>query len=326
MKTKEVKTEKIAAATTAAVKSAWSAFLASEKGAVLKRLTPADLRRLGELTGRALTPAESTEKETLLLRLEKWGEFRDIAGTVFRDSDGRPPFTERRLQRVARVRTWQRKRDKDQFERVLSAVEARGNVFARCGDLWLVSFGGQRSPLMEDKKGMAYIHALLTQNDGARKGEGLTPAELCGEVNLSPLGLQPAAEQGEDTPTPGTVADGRSIDHADEMERRRYMRDPEIQKHLRELKDNLRDAIADGDALIATHIRRKLREYGEGDPSGTRRPRDKRTERPRDAVRRAIERALSEIRKRHPRAAAYLTKHLETERARWHYTGESWTT
>ncbi len=288
-----------------------------------KRPTPADLRRLGELTGRTLTPAEEREHEALLSRFIDWGEFRDMGGAVYRDADGRKyaPATEGRARRVLRVRDWQQERDKKHFESILAAVESRGSIFARMGNLWLVAYGGRRAPLLENKKGMAYIHALLKCGT-----EGLTPRELCGMAHPLPPGAACTVEQDENTPTPGTDADRRSVDHADEAERRRWMNDPEIVAYVASRKEELRGAIADGDTEHAQNIRRELRAYGEGAPRGRRRPPDPVSETERTRVDKAIRRAIDEVKKHHRDAGAYLHEHLKPVSGRWRYTGKAFTT
>lgn len=220
------------------------------------------------------------------------------------------------------------------LEAVLAAVEDRGSIFARLGELWLVADNGRRAPLLPDRKGMHYVRAILKAGNA-----GLTPRELCGMVNLLPPGDASNVEQGENTPTPGTDADGREIDHADAQDARGWGRAAESRGFritpeqyadaVEELKERLRGAQRDGDREHARTVRKALRELGEGDPTartGKRLPPNRGTERMRDSVRRAIERTLREIGTHHPAAAAYLGEHVKTVAGRWRYTGKPFTT
>ena len=301
-------------------------------------MRPADLRRLSELDDKSSRTAEEDAELALLYdRMVVDAERRDMAGNAFRDADGKvySPATERRLRRILHVRQWQGKRERQHFERVLTAVEAGGNIFAPISaDVWVVQYNGSRT-LINEYRGIAYIHALLERGPQNDPANGLTPRELCGICNPLPPGASPAVEQGEHTPTPGTDADGRAIDYQDAQESRGYSQavdrgfriTPEqYAAAVRELKEQLQDAIKNGDTKEAKTVRKALRELGEGDPKRKRLPPDRNRERMRDSVRQAIARALDEIKKHHPSAAEHLKKHLVTEGGRWRYTGNPFTT
>lgn len=224
-----------------------------------------------------------------------------MAGEACRDAEGNvcAPCTEHRLRRVLHARDWQKNRiegERERLEGILSAVEARGNAFARLGDLWLVSFEGRRA-FVPDCAGMPYIHKILEQ---AASDGGLTPGELCKATHAPPPEMLPDEnkprevardDEGGFEQTGTTEADRNAIDNADEQLRRRYMADPEARAKVAELKRELRTAPKERKAII----QKTLALLGEGDPRRKRRAPDPEKEKERKRVAAAIRRALDDI-------------------------------
>ena len=79
-----------------------------KKAPTSKRPTPKDIKRLGWLTGRKLTPKQQAEHEALFARWGEWSAYRDQSGTAYTDTDGKTyaPCTERRARRIVKVRAW----------------------------------------------------------------------------------------------------------------------------------------------------------------------------------------------------------------------------
>jgi len=295
----------------------------------------AEWGRLRDLIRCGMLPGETPPVESITR--ERKAELRERGRRIVEGGPVSPFLNQGEWGRAhAYVEVASRERERERLESILAAVEERGSIFAPIGDLWLVADGGRRAPLLEDSKGMPYIHALLRRGPQTDPANGLTPRELCGMFNLLPPGGSPAVEQGKHTPTQGTDADGRAIDYRDVQESRGYSQaakgrgfritPKEYAAAVKELKQRLRDETKEGNIEEAKTIRKALRELGEGDPKRKHLPPDKKRERMRDSVRRAIGRALAEIERHHAPAAEYLREHLKTERGRWRYTGKPFTT
>ncbi len=311
---------------------------------ISKRITPRDLRRLGELTGRELTQAEKAEENELLTRLLEWAEFRDLAGDAHRAPDGsiRADCTDRRLRRTLRAtqnRSAAKDRERERLEGILAAVEQGGNIFARMGDLWLVAFEGRRA-FIPDNKGMPYLFEILKQaaSDAGNDG-GLTPSDLCREAHLPPPDMlpdqnKPRENKEEDEQGETTEADRNAIDHRDAQDERGlvscmgFRMTPEQYKHaVTECKKELSDAIKTGDKEAAKAARKLLRKLGEGDPKGRRRRApDPAKEKARVRVANAIRRALADIERVQPAAAKHLRATVRTDSGRYTYQGPKFTT
>lgn len=309
--------------------------------------TPADFRRMGELTGRELSPDEQAESDKLTDRFLEMSESKDWGGTAYRGEDGKvyAPSTERRLRRILRVQKWKQRRERERLENLLSAIEAQGNIFARMGNLWVVAYRGRRA-IVPDFKGMEYIRLVLKNaaSDTGTDG-GLTPAELCGKVHKLPPELLPdedtlcrAFESGtneDDEENPleySTKYDRDTIDHRDTLDARGRLEAPAESKgfHLtqeqyaeviKQLKNELHAAKESKNTSEVRRIQKTLRELGEGDPKRQRRPPEPKAERARTRVAKAIRRAFDDLQKQHAAAAEHLRATVKTENGRWEYRG-----
>jgi hypothetical protein len=317
-------------------------FGAAEEARARERrrpMTKRDLQRLGELTTkRRLNATDKQELATLQARFDVDRVRRDQGGEVVRTHIGDFfPAGEKRAARILKAERWKGARAKSKAERekaererlagLLTAVEERRNIFARMGDLWLVSFEGRRA-FVPDCAGMPYLFEILkraasaTGNDG-----GLTPADLCRESHLPPPERLPdgerlADEHEDEEPTGTTEADRNAIDAQDEEMRRRYMADPEARKRVAELKQELRTATGERKRTI----QKTLALLGEGDPRRKRRAPDPAKEKARVRVANAIRRAIDDITKHHPAAGNHLRLKVRTENGRYTYDGPKFTT
>lgn len=89
------------------------------------RMKPADFRRIGELTGKKLSPEETIEADRLLEKFIRDREARDLGGTAYRDKDGKvyAPSTERRARRIIRVRDWRLNKNEKLSKQQVCAIK-----------------------------------------------------------------------------------------------------------------------------------------------------------------------------------------------------------
>lgn len=305
-----------------------------------KRMTPAEIGRLGELSRKKLNSEEAAELRKLESALNQDRPIRDRGGPVEKGEDGKiyAPQLQRYFERIATIRHRQLNqaaRQKHELEYLLLAVERGDNIFMKHGYFWVISYAGRRT-ILKPHKGFFYLAELLKEPK-----KGFSPSDLYKKFtfNMPPDekraklirgDIDHENDEGEKEGQPGLTISAMP----------EKTNNKQIPEYLKKQKSDLEAVIADfrsmGDTKSMHESQRELKELvrEENKLYGTKkRPRPESGSRPeqiRRSVDQAIRRAMRKIGNKIPSLGKHLINSVKTMPGPWSYqpTGKppKWTT